>query len=338
MNSKSQSTTLKLPEDLIQAIDSYANKEGKDRTTVVIQVLRQIFGLQQNELPSLIPVIGETNSEIGQQQEVSELKTRMSELENKVTVLTEQIAEIKQPKPINENALQQITSVSENLLNPIAQPTIDMQQEKELRSQISKIKSADDIVPSQYIQLDNFFSQAEWQRLLEYVTRHESNFLPTSTSANDADYRRSLVLHSFPEFSQLITEKLQIILPAIFSQLEISPFNFSAIEAQLTAHNDGNYYKIHNDNGSSDTANREFTFVYYFYREPKPFSGGQLKIYDSKIENNFYVAAESFKTVEPRNNSIVFFPSRYLHEVLHVSCLSKAFANSRFTINGWIRR
>lgn len=95
---------------------------------------------------------------------------------------------------------------------------------------------------------------------------------------------------------------------------------------------------MHNDNGSSETQNRELTYVYYFYREPKPFSGGELLLYDSKIENNYYVQADSFKTVEPRNNSIVFFPSRYLHEVKLVSCPSKAFADSRFTINGWIRR
>lgn len=127
-------------------------------------------------------------------------------------------------------------------------------------------------------------------------------------------------------------------LPDVISKLEIPPFTISQIESQLTAHNDGNYYKLHNDNGSLETATRELSYVYYFYREPKPFSGGELRIYDSRIENNFYVAAKSSKTVEPRNNSIMFFLSRYLHEVLPVSCPSKAFADSRFTINGWVRR
>jgi SM-20-related protein len=35
---------------------------------------------------------------------------------------------------------------------------------------------------------------------------------------------------------------------------------------------------------------------------------------------------------------LVVFPSRYLHEVLPVSCPSQTFADSRFTINGWVRR
>jgi Rps23 Pro-64 3,4-dihydroxylase Tpa1-like proline 4-hydroxylase len=188
------------------------------------------------------------------------------------------------------------------------------------------------------VQFDNCLTQEELKELLYYVLQRESAFVPTSTSTGDTDYRRSMILYSFPEFSKLIVNRIQAILPNVFSKLGISPFPISEIETQLTSHNDGNYYKVHNDNGSPDTASRELTYVYYFYREPKPFSGGELLIYDSKIENNFYVKADSFKTVEPRNNSIVFFSSRYLHEVLPISCPSKAFADSRFTLNGWIRR
>jgi SM-20-related protein len=197
---------------------------------------------------------------------------------------------------------------------------------------------ATDVLASDYVQIDNFLTVEEQNRLLDYVFQHELAFVPTSTSTGDTDYRRSMILYSFPEFSNLIVNRIQAILPDVFRKLTISPFPIADIEAQLTAHNDGNYYKIHNDNGSPDTATREFTYVYYFYREPKPFSGGELLIYDSKIENNFYVNADSFKTVEPRNNSIVFFLSRYLHEVLPISCPSQAFSDSRFTINGWIRR
>lgn len=195
-----------------------------------------------------------------------------------------------------------------------------------------------DELASKYVQIDNFLTVEEHKRLLDYVFQRELAFVPTSTSTGDADYRRSMILYSFPEFSNLIVNRIQAIIPDVLRELRISPFPVADIEVQLTAHNNGNYYKVHNDNGSPDTATREFTYVYYFYREPKPFSGGELLIYDSKIENNFYVKADSFQTVEPHNNSIVFFLSRYLHEVLPVRCPSKAFADSRFTINGWIRR
>ncbi|MEG4212709.1 2OG-Fe(II) oxygenase [Microcoleus sp. S13_B4] len=195
----------------------------------------------------------------------------------------------------------------------------------------------DDLI-SRYAQIDNFLTPAEKNKLIKYVLAKESEFVSTSTSTNAEDYRRSMVLHSFPEFSELMVNRIKAILPDVLKSLNILSFPLGEIEAQLTMHNDNNFYKLHNDSGSPDTASRFFTYVYYFYREPKAFSGGELQIYDSKIENNFYVAADTFRTVEPRNNSIVFFLSRYMHEVLRVSCPSKAFADSRFTINGWVRK
>lgn len=191
---------------------------------------------------------------------------------------------------------------------------------------------------SEYVQIDNFLTPEEHQRLLDYVLQRQSEFVSTQTSTQATNYRESVVLYSFPEFSELISQRIHRLFPDVLSKLGLTPFQINQIEAQLTAHNDGNFYKIHNDNGSPDTATRELTYVYYFYREPKPFSGGELVIYDSKIENNYYVQAETFRTVEPRNNSIVFFLSRYMHEVLPVHCPTQQFADSRFTINGWLRR
>lgn len=221
---------------------------------------------------------------------------------------------------------------SEDLVGLVTEPPVFVRQSAAKQPDVS------DILVSEYVQIDNFLTVEEKNQLLNYVLQHETEFVSTSTSTGDADYRRSMILYSFPEFSTLITKRIQAIMPDVFRKLKLTPFSVSEIETQLTSHNDGNYYKIHNDNGSPETASREFTYVYYFYGEPKPFSGGELLIYDSKIENNFYVNVDSSHIVEPRNNSIVFFLSRYLHEVLPVSCPSKSFADSRFTINGWVRR
>lgn len=191
---------------------------------------------------------------------------------------------------------------------------------------------------SEYVQIDHFLTAEECDRLMNYVLRHQSEFVSTQTSTQASNYRESVVLYAFPEFADLISQRIHQMFPDIISKLGIPSFQISQVEAQLTAHNHGNFYKIHNDNGSPDTATRELTYVYYFYQEPKPFSGGELVIYDSKVENNYYVQAETFRTVEPRNNSIVLFLSRYMHEVLPVCCSSQQFADSRFTINGWLRR
>ncbi len=218
------------------------------------------------------------------------------------------------------------------------QPAIPIEIPAEIPVEIPAPAPVNDDLISRYAQIDNFLTAAEKNKLIKYVLGKESQFVSTSTSTNAEDYRRSMVLHSFPEFSALMVNRIKAILPDVLRKLNISSFSLGDIEAQLTLHNDNNFYKLHNDSGSPDTATRFFTYVYYFNREPKAFSGGELLIYDSKVENNFYVADETFRTVEPRNNSIVFFLSRYMHEVLRVSCPSKAFADSRFTINGWVRK
>ncbi len=229
---------------------------------------------------------------------------------------------------------------SDRLVGLITEPPLIIEQNQVASSNPSTtpLQSDSDPCISKYLQLDQFLAPADHQQLLDYVIEHEAEFVPSSTFTGEANYRESVVLYSFPEFSELITRQIQQVLPQVCEQFSLAPFPVTQIEAQLTAHNDGQFYKVHNDNGSQDTATRELTYVYYFHREPKAFSGGELVIYDSKIQNNYYVQAHTFKTVEPRNNSIVFFLSRYMHEVLPIHCPSQDFADSRFTINGWIRR
>lgn len=200
------------------------------------------------------------------------------------------------------------------------------------------------IQAAKYLQLDQFLNQSKLptlqgsSRLLDYVLHQESNFVPTTTSTGETDYRKSKILYEFPELSQWMVQQIEAVLPTVLTRLDHPPFQVSQIEIQLTAHNDGNYYKIHNDNGSAEVARRELSYVYYFYQEPKGFSGGELRVYDLNVETGWYESAETSVTIEPRNNSIVFFPSYYLHEVLPVVCPSCTFAQSRFTLNGWICR
>lgn len=193
-----------------------------------------------------------------------------------------------------------------------------------------------EVLPAQFVQIRNFFSVEERSQLLNYVLREHPNFVPTTTSTGAIDYRKSKILYSFPEIAEVMRQRVQSALFTVFAQLPA--FQPSDLEIQLTAHNDGNYYKIHNDNGAPEVASRALTYVYYFYREPKAFSGGELRLYDVQIEGGYYQAADTFHDIDPENNSIIFFPSHYMHEVLPVSCPSQAFADSRFTLNGWIRR
>lgn len=194
------------------------------------------------------------------------------------------------------------------------------------------------IQTAQFVQIDHFLGVEARSQLLNYVLNQEANFVPTTTSTGATDYRRSQILYWFPEFSDWMVQRVKQALPDVLCRLKIPAFAIDHIEIQLTAHNHGHYYKIHNDNGSPEAANRELSYVYYFCREPQAFSGGELRIYDLTVEYGNFTHTDAFQTVAPRNNSIVFFPSHYLHEVLPVRCASRQFADSRFTLNGWVRR
>ncbi len=191
-----------------------------------------------------------------------------------------------------------------------------------------------------HIQIEDFLSRASQQLLLNYAITNRNEYAETGPATNNQfyrDYRDSLVIY-YPQHTAILLQRLEEVLPQVMQNLGLPAFEVAQIETQLTAHNDGNYYKVHNDNSSEDTSTRQLTYVYYFYREPKAFSGGELAIYGPPMHGGQAQAGAPYELVEPRNNSIVFFPSDYLHEVLPVQCASREFANSRFTVNGWIRR
>lgn len=203
-----------------------------------------------------------------------------------------------------------------------------------------KIKFKPLFLSADYVEIKKFLLPENNQTAIKEAIKRKEQYVESSTTTKADKYRQSYVLFSqyFPELSGLIQSKILEILPEVLTQLEFRPFEISEIEVQLTAHNDGCYYKIHNDAGSEKTASREITYVYYFYQEPKAFSGGELRIYDTELKGGGAINHDNYKTITPVNNSIVFFNSRCRHEVMPVICPSQAFENSRFTVNGWIRR
>ena len=204
----------------------------------------------------------------------------------------------------------------------------------------TRMLHAGPIIPSPYVQMDDFLTVAEQQQLLSYALQHEADFVPSRVTTNEPGYRKSSVIDRLghAEISTLFVNRLKAYLPYILRVFNLASFPIGEIEMQLTAHNDGHYFKPHPDNGCEQTRGREVTYVYYFYREPKAFSGGELRLYDGRMENGAYVPAESFNLIEPRNNRLIVFPSRCQHEVFPIQCATGAFADSRFTVNGWIHK
>jgi SM-20-related protein len=225
---------------------------------------------------------------------------------------------------------------SANLVGMVTEPPIFAQRQPPEAPTLAATPQA----RYRYIQIENFFPPELHQQLLNYAIDRRADYAETGPATNNEfykDHRNSLVIY-YPRYTEMLLDRLKQVMPQVIQYLDLDPFEVARIETQLTAHNDGNYYKTHNDNSSPDTAARRLTYVYYFNQSPKAYSGGNLAIYDTEMRDGRAHAGTQAQIVEPKDNSIVFFPSHYMHEVQPVVCPSQAFADSRFTLNGWIRQ
>jgi Rps23 Pro-64 3,4-dihydroxylase Tpa1-like proline 4-hydroxylase len=123
-------------------------------------------------------------------------------------------------------------------------------------------------------------------------------------------------------------------LAEMIARCDVTPFTPGEIETRCTAYADGAFFKTHSDNLYHVT--RRLSFVYYFHRTPKPYTGGDLLLYDAEPEDASHYFSDRFTRIETRDNSLIVFPSELFHEVTRVVSPSSAFADSRFTLNGHI--
>jgi Rps23 Pro-64 3,4-dihydroxylase Tpa1-like proline 4-hydroxylase len=202
-----------------------------------------------------------------------------------------------------------------------------------------------EVLPAECVILEEFLAPAELDALRQYVFDHEADFQLSEVISPgvtggivDHEYRRSRVLLNLGSHRAVVVNRIQSCWPRILSRLEHATFVASEVEVQITASNDGDFFRWHSDNSHEVNAPREITFVYFFHREPKNFRGGELRIYDSRWENGAYVPMENYRTVVPQQNQMVLFASSLAHEITPVECSSQAFADSRFTVNGWFHR
>lgn len=195
---------------------------------------------------------------------------------------------------------------------------------------------------AQCVVLDEFLPPQELEELMRYTLRHEQEFQSseviapmTQAGVTDYSHRRSRVLMELGAREDVILKRIRPVLPLVLGQLEMEEFPITRTEVQITASNDKDFFRAHCDDAQQLIASRRLTFVYFFHREPRQFSGGELRLHDSP-RNNRHSDWESYETIVPQQNQIVFFPCSTLHEITPVRCTSGAFADSRFTVNGWL--
>jgi SM-20-related protein len=157
---------------------------------------------------------------------------------------------------------------------------------------------------------------------------NRQRFTATTVTTGVPNFRKSQVLwHDFTELRLRFIMRLGEMMPYIRQAFPRTPQN-PEFEVQMTVSGDGDFFKRHTDNGCPATQLRVLTFVYYYtMTDERRFTGGQLHL--ATKGGDF--------AIEPTHNSIVIFPSDWMHAIVPVAIPSQQWEDSRMTLNGWIR-
>lgn len=109
--------------------------------------------------------------------------------------------------------------------------------------------------------------------------------------------------------------------------LGLKAFSIGRLEASCVVFGNGSFFQRHRDTISAVPERRRYTWVYYFHRQPRLFTGGALRFF-----NRQSITAE----VEPENGRLIVFRADTPHEVTQVELVSEEFAAGRFTLTGFV--
>jgi Rps23 Pro-64 3,4-dihydroxylase Tpa1-like proline 4-hydroxylase len=176
------------------------------------------------------------------------------------------------------------------------------------------------------VRIGGLLSRGHLDALLAATLAEERWFVDASTGGSD-DHRRASVLYTPVDEATEVVERLRHRGPSVARLFGCALG--SRVECQQTAHRDGDFYRPHTDDHGEEASERALSWVYYFHRLPRGYEGGELCLYGRGGER---------VVVEPVLNELVLFPSALRHEVLPVRARSGAFADARFSVNGWLWR
>ncbi len=215
--------------------------------------------------------------------------------------------------------------------------------------------------PVYHIIIDDFLPTLENSQILQHFSSLEEKFKPSGMGHGqevNTDYRSNLSLNMDREY-QLADEFDQEKIAAyratspllkmldtlltddkFFSFLDAAPFPLNELRycdywsTQVSRYGQKDHYRWHYDYIPNDTS-RVVTLIYYAHAQPKAFIGGELCLTNGLLWGDELVSETERATIEPKNNRLILFDSRFLHTVLPTQAPAE-FDKGRFSVNVWI--
>lgn len=200
----------------------------------------------------------------------------------------------------------------------------------------------------------DFLSDDGRRALLYWAIEHQSDFKPAKIFYGagghehglNPDVRIALKHYGIGPCEAMLGERLKARLPEIIAAVGYSGPEPQSIEFEVNAYGDGAHFAPHIDIpvgagrrtvGKLPGEDRVISAVYYFYREPKAFTGGALRLYRFGADPEA-CGEDDVVSFEPVQNRLVVFPSWARHGVERVSSSSSDFGDHRFALNCWFCR
>lgn len=190
----------------------------------------------------------------------------------------------------------------------------------------------------------NFLGRQASAELLTYASASpeyaSSTLLDAATHAHTRDdrVRFSRTTRKLGEFENLLRNRVAETVLTVRQELGLPEFSLHHVELEMASHGDGGHYHDHTDTVHENNAGRIMSAVYYFFAEPRRFSGGELCLFGWWRDPADTAHDPPHQYITPENDSLLIFPSWAVHEVMPVVCPSDDFADARFSVNCWIWR
>ena len=215
--------------------------------------------------------------------------------------------------------------------------------------------------PVYHIVIDDFLPEVDNQNILQHFISLKEKFKPSGIGHGqeiNSDYRSNLSLNMDKEYqitNEIEHDKIMAyraqspllkMLDALltdekfFSFLDAAPFPLNEMRycdywsTQVSRYGQKDHYRWHYDYIPNDTS-RVITLIYYAHALPKAFTGGELCLTDGLLWGDELKGENERATIEPKNNRLVLFDSRFLHAVLPAQAPAD-FYKGRFSVNVWI--
>lgn len=180
----------------------------------------------------------------------------------------------------------------------------------------------------------------EHAALIDWAMANEAALMPSRVGGHrvSTDRRNARSLYGDAPWKPGMSARIAALMPGILADLGMASFAMDGFETEMVVYPDGGFINRHHDTAtgvSRHKRDRVVTVVYYFHREPRGFTGGELRLVPKLAPPD---GAPTHIDLTPGQNMLIAFPSWALHEVLRIGIPSRDYADSRFAINFWAVR